>query len=189
MKTLTEILEKNLVGKRVLGLFILANIVYILMLVVTIPRTMDFSNGMDLLDMMPMGYDWAYVDKLFSNLGEEGRSTYLTLQLPIDMLYPFLFGISYCLVIAYFLNKLNRLHSPYIFLCLLPILAGIADYLENFGIISMLKGYPDLSEFSVNMTSIFSVVKSTSTSVFFIAIIIMLLILGFQAISRKKVRA
>ncbi|AKP53147.1 hypothetical protein [Cyclobacterium amurskyense] len=178
-----------MVGKRVLGLFILANIVYILMLVVTIPRTMDFSNGMDLLDMMPMGYDWAYVDKLFSNLGEEGRSNYLTVQLPVDMLYPFLFGISYCLVIAYFINKLNRLHSPCIFLCLLPILAGIADYLENFGIISMLKGYPDLSEFSVNMTSIFSVVKSTSTSVFFIAIIIMLLILGFQAISRKKVRA
>ena len=31
---------------------------------VTIPKTMEFSNGMKLLDMIPTGYDWNYVNEL-----------------------------------------------------------------------------------------------------------------------------
>ena len=68
---------------------------------------MAFSNGMKLLDMMPTGYNSEYVYALFETLGVEGRFTYLYNQIPIDMIYPFLFGISYCLLIAYFLRKLN----------------------------------------------------------------------------------
>ena len=129
MKRLTRFIEKNISGKKVLGLFILTNVVYTFMLTVTIPKTMEFSNGMKLLDMMPTGYDLDYVNELFSLLGENGRLTYLTNQIPVDMIYPLLFGLSYCLLLGYFLKKLNKLNSPYSFLCLLPIIAGIADYL------------------------------------------------------------
>jgi hypothetical protein len=49
---------------------------------------------MRLLDMMPTGYDFNYIVKLFSALDENGRKTYLTSQIPVDMIYPLLFGIS-----------------------------------------------------------------------------------------------
>ena len=186
MKRLTELIERNISGKKVLGLFILTNAVYMFMLTVTIPNTMGFSNGMKLLDMIPTGYDLNYVSELFSSLGENGRKTYLTNQIPVDMIYPLLFGLTYCLLLAYFLNKLNKLNAPYTYLCLLPIIAGIADYLENFGIITMLKSYPDLTEIAVKTTNSFSLIKSISTSVFFIVLIIVLIILGFKAINRKK---
>lgn len=189
MKRLTKFLEKNISGKKVIGLFILTNVVYFFMLTVTIPRTMGFSNGMDLLDMIPTGYDLNYVSELFSSLGENGRKAYLTSQIPVDMVYPLLFALTYCLLLAYFLKKINKLIAPFTYLCLLPIIAGIADYLENFGIITMLKSYPDLTEIAVDTTNTFSLIKSISTSVFFIILIIVLIILGFKAINRKNTSA
>jgi len=189
MKRLTKLIEKNISGKKVLGLFILTNAVYIFMLTVTIPKTMEFSNGMKLLDMMPSGYDLNYVSELFSSLGENGRETYLTSQIPVDMIYPLLFGLSYCLLLGYFLKKLNKLNSPYLYLCLLPVIAGISDYLENIGIITMLNNYPDLTETMVNATNTFTVLKSTSTSIFFIALIVILIILGIKFVKRNKTSA
>lgn len=177
---LNKIIEKNISGKKALGLFILTNLVYVYMLMVTIPKTMALANGMKLLDMMPTGYDFDYVIKLFSALGDNGRETYLTSQIPVDMIYPLLFGITYCLIMAYFLKKLNKLNTLYRYLCLLPIIAGIADYFENIGIIFMLNNYPDFTETSINITSICSVVKSTSTSVFFISLVVILTLVGIR---------
>jgi len=185
MKRLTKFIEKNISGKKVLGLFILTNLVYTFMLTVTIPKTMEFANGMKLLDMMPTGYDLNYVSELFTSLGENGRLTYLTNQIPVDMFYPLLFGLSYCLLLGFFLKKLNRLNSPFIYLCVIPIIAGVADYLENIGIITMLKNYPALKESAVYTTNIFSVIKSISTSIFFIALIIILITLGIKVVNRK----
>jgi len=189
MNRLTKFINGNISGKKVLGLFILTNAVYVFMLTVTIPKTMGFSKGMKLLDMMPTGYDLNYVSELFNSLGEMGRETYLTYQIPVDMFYPLLFGLTYCLLLGYFLKKLNKLFTPFIYLCLLPIIAGIADYLENFGIITMLKSYPDLTEITVKTTNSFSVLKSISTSVFFIVLIIILIILGFKAIYKTETTA
>ena len=183
---LNKILEKNISGKKVLGLFILTNLVYAFMLMVTIPKTMAFANGMKLLDMMPAGYDFNYVKKLFNALDDIGRETYLTSQIPVDMIYPLLFGISYCLVMGYFLKKINKLHTPFIYLCLLPIVAGIADYLENMGIITMLNNYPDITETMVLTSSIFSIIKSISTSMFFVALLIILILLGIKLLTKKS---
>jgi hypothetical protein len=159
------------------------------MLTVTIPKTMEFSNGMKLLDMMPTGYDLNYVNELFTAIGENGRLTYLTNQIPVDMIYPLLFGLSYCLLLGYFLKKMNKLNSQYMYLCLIPIIAGIADYLENIGIIAMLKNYPELTEVAVKTTNSFSLIKSISTSAFFIVLIVMLIILGIKFMKRNKTSA
>ena len=94
MNKLRELTTKNLSGKKVLLLFIVTNIVYLLMLTITIPKTMAYSGEMKLLDMMPMGYNFEYVNHLFESLGEKGRSIYLYHQIPLDMLYPFLFGMG-----------------------------------------------------------------------------------------------
>ncbi|MBT8238352.1 MAG: hypothetical protein KJN65_06885 [Croceitalea sp.] len=189
MTQLTKFLEKNISGKKVLGLFILTNVVYAFMLIVTIPKTMGFSNGMKLLDMMPTGYDLNYVNELFNSLGEIGRETYLTNQIPVDMIYPLLFGLTYSLLLAYFLKKLNKLNSPFTYLCLIPMFAGIADYFEILGIITMLKSYPNLTEISVKTTSTFSLIKSISTTAFFIILIIVFVILGLKTINEKRTSA
>jgi hypothetical protein len=185
MKKLKDLINRNLTGSKVLVLFVLTNIIYAFMLIITIPKTMGFSNGMKLLEMMPTGYNFEYINTLFDTLGEKGREVYLYNQIPVDMIYPFLFGISYCLLIAYFLKKLNKLNSPFFYLCLLPLVAGIADYFENFGIISMLNSYPDLSLFSTTATNIFTILKSMTTTIYMVALIITLIVLGLKTIKRK----
>ena len=185
MKRIRKIIAANLTGKKVLLLFLLTNIVYAVMLTITIPKTMTFSNGLKLLDMMPLGYDLEYINTLFETLGEKGRQVYLTNQLPFDMIYPFLFGISYCLLIGFFLKKLNKLDSLFFYLCFLPIVAGLADYLENFGILTMLYNFPGFSPFTAKVTNVFSMVKSTTTTVYFIALIITLLVLGINKIKER----
>ena len=189
MNKLREIISRNLSGKKVLLLFIITNIVYAFMLIVTIPRTMTFSNGMKLLDMMPMGYNAEYVISLLDTLGNKGREVYLYCQIPVDMIYPFLFGISYCLLIAYFFKKLDKLNSNIFYLCLLPLIGGIADYLENFGIISMLNNFPQLSQIEINFTNIFSMIKSISTTVYFIVLIITLMAFGIKTLNKNKTSA
>jgi hypothetical protein len=173
-------------GKAVLFLFVLTNIVYAIMLAFSIPHVVAFGGGMKLLDMLPVGYELEYVQELFTALGEEGRNAYLSIQLPIDMLYPILFAISYCFLLAWLLQKINKQHSWLFYLCYLPLIAGAADYLENIGIITLLNQFPDLTQQSVQITSLFSVVKSSTTSVYFFVVLIVLILSAWYRLSKRK---
>lgn len=180
------LIKKKLSGKKVLLLFILTNIVYAMMMIFTIPLVMSFSDGMKLLDMMPLGYNVEYVDTLLSVMGESGREAYLLMQIPLDMIYPFLFGISYCLILAYFLNKLGKFETWLYLLCFTPLFAGIFDYFENIGIITLLTTYPNHSIVVVQATNVFSVLKSSFTTIYFMSLIITVVIFGFIKLFRKK---
>ncbi|NMM29098.1 MAG: hypothetical protein HHJ12_17930 [Glaciimonas sp.] len=175
-----NLIKRNLNGKTILLLFILTNIVYTIMLTITIPKVMQFSGGMKILDMMPTGYSAEYVNTFLSTLGEQGRDAYLFKQLPIDMIYPFLFGISYCLVLAYFLNKLGKLESQLFYFCLIPLFSGLFDYCENIGIITMINSYPNNSILLTQITSLFTILKSAATTLYFLSLIIFLMMVGKQ---------
>ena len=172
-----KLVTRNLNGKKILLLFILTNIVYAIMLIITIPKVMSYAGGMKLLDMMPTGYNAGYVNSLLNALGSEGRNAYLFQQIPIDLIYPFLFGITYCLLYAFIIKKLNKLNSFFFYFCYIPILAGLFDYLENIGIITLLKGYPENITTMSRITSIFSVLKSTLSTIYFVSLIIVFLAL------------
>jgi hypothetical protein len=182
-----DCIKRNINTKTVLLLFILCNIVYAVMLIVTIPAVMQYSGGLKILDMMPTGYDVQYVHSLFNALGTAGRDSYLHRQLPLDLIYPFLFGISSCLVLAYFLNKLEKLDSWLFYLCILPLFSSLFDYGENIGIINMLKDYPNISALQVQTTSVFTILKSVLTTIYFIILIITLLALAKNKLFIRKI--
>lgn len=188
MSTLKEKLETSwwTQGKTVLWLFIITNLVYVFMLTVTIPEVMNFAEGMKLMDMLPSGYDFQYVITLLNTLGAEGREVYLYQQIPADMIYPGLFGISYCILLLYFLKKLNKLNTSLIYLSLLPLIGGLFDYFENIGIIIMLRRFPDLSENLVSVTNVFTIIKSIATTVYFIVLLITLIVLALSFLKKKK---
>ena len=171
-----DLIKRNINGKKVLLLFVLTNIIYVFMLTVTIPKVISFSGGMKILDMMPTGYDADYVNTLLSSLGVKGRDAYLYNQLPVDLIYPFMFAISSMLVLAYFLNKIGKFDSNLFYFCLIPLGSGLFDYSENIGIIMMLKSFPDNSILLSQVTSVFSIVKSFSTIFYFVILISFLLV-------------
>ncbi len=185
MGPIRDIVHKNSTGTKTLFLFLLASAVYVFMLTITIPNVMCHAPGMNLLDMMPMGYGPEDVRHLFEALGPEGRNAYFWEQLPIDMVYPLLFGVSNALVLAYVLKKLDKFERPLFYLCLIPLLAGLADYLENIGILVMLNDYPILSTGIVTKTSVFSLAKSSLTTIHFLGLLMVLGALGLKILRKK----
>jgi hypothetical protein len=180
-----DLIIRNIQGKKVLILFAIANIVYVFMLFITIPKVMSFSGGMKLPDMLPTGYNADYVNALLSELGEKGRNAYLFKQIPVDMVYPFLFGVSWCLVLSWFLNKLRKLNGSLIYLCLLPLFAGLFDYLENIGMIVILNRYPDNPDFLTQATNVFTILKSLLSTFYFITLIAVVVAFGIKKILKK----
>lgn len=177
-----ERMNKTVNGKTVLFLLIVTNAVYVYMLLVSIPKVIGFSGGLKIPDMMPTGYEPEYIIPLLEKLGEQGRNVYLYQQIPVDLCYPFLFGITYCMTILYLLQKLQKLNHETFYLCLLPVMGGIFDYLENFGIIQMLSSFPEISIAFIKLSAFFTVFKSMLSSISFVVIIVLLLML-----LRKKI--
>ncbi len=174
MPNILNLLSKYASGKNVIILLIITFSVYGFMLMVTIPNIMNYANNMELLDMQPTGYDANYAKTLFDSLGEEGRDAYLFRQIPVDMIYPFLFALTYSLLLIYLFQKGFNLSSKIKYFALVPILGGLFDYLENFSIIFMLFIYPEFSDALANTSNIFSILKSLFTTLFFILLLIAL---------------
>ncbi len=181
---------RNAGGRKALFFFVIAGMLYAFMLVVTIPEVMRFSGGTKILDMMPTGYDAAYVKQLFDALGIEGRQVYLTHQHPVDMIFPFFSAVGFSLVMAWILKKLGKLNSLWFILCYLPFFAGAFDYLENFGIISLLIRYPSISVGWVKIFNVFSILKSIITTIYSVGFLILLVWWTvFEIIQFRKIRS
>ena len=115
--------------KKLWILFIITTSVYAYLMLVTVPALKAMAGGMDILDVPPF-YDATYIQELLRRLGEEGRHFYLYRQIPVDMIYPGLFAITYYQLIRFFLEKLSQ--RKLLFLSYFPIIGGISDYLENY---------------------------------------------------------
>jgi hypothetical protein len=181
MKNLINIAQRYSTGKVVFILFVITMIVYITMLSYSIPLVSAFAPELPLFDLSPAGYSFAYANELLMALGAEGRTVYMTTQLPLDFMYPGLFSITYSLMLVWILGKLVCATSKVHYLALIPFLAGIFDYIENVYIIKMIVSFPDLQESTVEVGSLFTLLKSGFTTVFFI-----LLTVGFLLLLKKK---
>jgi len=156
------------------------------MLAITIPKVMSFSGDLKLLDMIPFGYDIDYVNTLMAALGKKGRQAYLFNQIPLDMFYPGLFGITYCIIFAYFLKQIGKFESKLYYICLLPLFAGLFDYFENFGIITILSTYPANLDFLSQTTSVFSILKASTTTIYYFFLIIILVVFGIKKLRGRR---
>ena len=181
MEKLIRLLQKYGTGKVVSLLLIVTMAVYLTMLLYTIPAVIAFAPDMMLFDLLPTGYTPEYAASLLAALGAEGRATYLTLQLPLDFLYPGLFAITYSLLLTWLFSKAAVADSKIFYFSLVPILTGLFDYIENGFIVLLLRSYPDISSSIVELASFFTLLKSGFSTVFFI-----LLFWGLVRFIKKK---
>ncbi len=181
---MNQFITKHATGKKVLLFVIISGIIYALMALVTVPNLLAHSNGWKILDMMSKGYDFEYVKDLFEKLGVEGRNAYLYQQIPLDLIFPLLYGPGSFLLMVYLFKKIDVKNAKVYYLCLVPVVGAVFDYFENFGTIRLLNNYPDISSSFVQMNSFFTILKSGFITLFFIILIITFLVFLF-----KKVKA
>ncbi len=185
MKNIIGYIQKAATGKIVLIFLIPAMIVYFIMLGYTIPGIEQYASGMKIFDLSPTGYSFDYAVELLNTLGEKGRALYLTQQLPLDFIYPGLFAISCSLLLAWLFGRRFNAHSKIYFFSLLPLVAGLFDYVENILILNMLISYPAVSELNVLMASTMTVLKSGITTIFFLVLIVGIL-LSLRRLKKKE---
>lgn len=176
-----EKLQKIATGRLVWFLFGITIFVYLIILFYSIPSVTQQSPEMRLFDMSPSGYTHAYAKELLDSIGSTGRERYLKLQLPIDFIYPGLFAVTYSLMLIWLFGKRFNPQSKVFYLALIPMGAGLFDYFENLGIILMLKSFPNLNPFIVELSSVFSILKSAFTIGFYF-----LLCFGLISLYTKK---
>lgn len=184
MKT---IINQNLNGRTVLLMVTMTQIIYFIMLKVTIPMVESYAEGMPILDMIPFGSGYEYTINLLQNLGADGRLLYRSVQLPIDMAYPLFFAISYGMLIFYLLKQLGYNYSYFKYLPFIPAAAGLFDYLENISIMKILNGYPDVSVFEVTVSNSMTIAKSSFVMVSVLMITALSLLFVYQKWIKKSI--
>ncbi|WP_428225266.1 hypothetical protein [Flavobacterium sp.] len=175
-------IQKHLQGKKVALWLLLSQIVFILMLGLQVPNT-NFTDT-KIFDARVTGYSFEEAQLLLEKLGAEGRHVYLTQQLPLDMVFPFLFAVSCCLFLAFFLKKINALESSLKYGIYLPIVANTFDYLENFSVMRLLISHPTVSKELVRFSSTCTIIKYVLTAFYFLVLIFVLLKILFKYIKK-----
>lgn len=119
-------------------------------ILITMGQLSEVSGGMPILDFEP-GYDRARVREVFTAYGPEGMALYGRIQ-ALDLINPAL----YSLLAAALTGMLWQGRS---WVALLPLLAALGDYAENITLYLLARGFPELPEGLVALSSTLSLVK------------------------------
>ena len=139
--------------------------IYGLMLVLTAPRVTAHTGGMTLPDLMPLGYDHAYMVELYRRLGEAGSEAYRT-QIALDMVYALFFWMNTTLLIVFLYKKLHYENARFFWWILLfPFLAGMLDVVENIFFYSFTLSHNFITPSVVKASSVISIGKYSSIAV------------------------
>lgn len=155
--------------------------IYLLMIFGTLAH-IETLSGLRPFDMRPGGYTVEQANLLLSALGSSGRRYYLMRQIPLDLAYPALMALTLVSLLKWLrLQDVNhRLVQIGIWF---STWAALTDYLENVGICLMILSWPEIFANTVLVASVATTVKSGLTTV---AVLIVLLGVGFWAF--KKIR-
>ncbi len=160
-------------ASRILLFWCAAMLVYFLMVFGSL-ADIERITGVRAFDMRPNGYSYADALALISALGEEGRRVYLTMQIPLDTVYPALLAISSASSLYWLSQSFGSTARWYRAVAALAYLAAIADYAENGLIVWMLNAGLGVPEALVTTASLASVSKSFFSTIVFTALLIAL---------------
>lgn len=140
-------------------------------------------------DMTPLDLQEHYtpqsVSAFMEKLGDTGRMFYTRLLIMLDFAFPLAYSLFWAAAIVFFWSRFLPRDSRIMYICLLPLAAGLADWLENLLILSMLFSYPKI----VNMVAMLAD-SMTNLKNILLWISLLLLLLGLLLyLARLVVRA
>lgn len=118
-------------------------------------------------------YTTEEVCTFMEKLGESGRTFYARMLLMLDFAFPLSYTLFWSAAIAFLLGRFLPCNSKLMYISLLPFIAGLADWLENILILSMLFSYPKIINMVVVLASLMTNIKDL-----FMWISLLLIVLG-----------
>ena len=148
----------------------------------------EITGGATILDMT-FTTSPSQVYAVLDALGRSGRAFDLTHIVPLDLVFPFTYGLFLALGISWGLSRLLPEGSPWLLLNLAPVLAAAADYAENAGVITLLLTYPARLDFVAWFVSIMYAVKFLFSAISFITFFAALAGVAIVSLSRGRGRS
>lgn len=176
-----RILSKH-AGMIAVGSGMIAALIYLLMISVTLAH-IEMISGRVPFDMRPFGYGPTETTALLEALGVEGRKYYLSHQIALDTLYPAVLALTLISTICWFVQRTPDTRLLRIGI-VLSIGSALFDYAENLGIVAMIWSWPEVSIPLVYAVSTATILKSVSTTV----AVLSLLLVGFVWTRQSKSR-
>ncbi|HMO40202.1 MAG TPA: hypothetical protein PKC76_02070 [Saprospiraceae bacterium] len=99
--------------------------------------------------------------QLLDALGEAGRAQYQQIELTLDVLYPLIYTGFLVFLLSLLYKKTLRPDSLWRLLNLLPFVVLIADFIENAGIVQLIRRFPERADAIAGWTSVANQVKWT----------------------------
>lgn len=127
----------------VTAVFAATVVVFAVMHLLTFPHLAEIAGSRP-FDTRFLGYDRAAAVAFLKALGPIGRGEYLQVQLALDTVFPFLYGVSLSLILAEIFGRAG-LSARLAFLAAILVVAPTAalDLAENAAIAEMLRRPPD----------------------------------------------
>lgn len=145
----------------------------------------EITGGPTILDMT-FTTSPADVYAVLGALGEAGRAFDLTHIVPLDLVFPFSYGLFLSVAVTWLLLRSVPNESPWIRVNLLPVIAATADYCENAGVVTMLFTYPARLDPVAAFTSAMYVVKFAFSALSFLALFGALALWGIMALKKTQ---
>ncbi|KIN62967.1 hypothetical protein Z946_1830 [Sulfitobacter noctilucicola] len=167
-----RILSKH-AGFIAVGSGLVAASLYLLMITVTLAHIQAISGQVP-FDMRPFGYGPIEAATLLEALGAKGRAYYLSYQITLDTLYPAMLALTLISTILWFGKRMSNRRPIHVGVAL-SIASTLFDYVENLGILVIIRSWPELSVSLVYVVSTATILKSLATT---LAVVLVLLV-GF----------
>ena len=175
MKNLKEFKPNKMTKALIIISGALTAVICLVMNLILIPQIESTTEGFRCFDMNSFGYTYEQAQQFLALLSEQGRNTYLHIQLPLDFVYPIAYCIFFSLAILYLSKRKTLLIAA-------PILLAAFDYTENICSIIMLKS----TELSKSLASFASFVTVFKSVLMYISIGIILVYIVIRLVKRKK---
>ena len=170
---MTDRIPSKRIGMIAVGSGMIAALIYLLMINVTLAH-IEMVSGHVPFDMRPFGYGPTDATTLLEALGVEGRKYYLSHQITLDTLYPAILALTLIATICWFGQRIRNTRLLR-FGIVFSIGSALFDYIENLGIVAMIWSWPEVSVPLVYAVSTATILKSVSTTV----AVLFLLLAGF----------
>lgn len=128
--------------------------------------------GLTPLDLQD-SYTTEEVCNFMEKLGEAGRMFYTRMLLVLDFAFPLSYTLFWSAAVYFLLSRFLPCNSKLMYISLVPFVAGLADWLENLLILSMLFSYPKIVNITVMLAGLMTGIKDL-----FMWISLLLIILG-----------
>jgi hypothetical protein len=130
-------------------------------------------------------YTITEITAAFNTLGQAGLNVWVQAHM-LDFLFP----LTYMFAMAFGLNmELRRLisgNSKAKLLVLIPLMAGIADYIENILILTQIAAYPNLSGVVITIASAITSMKWILLGLGFLIIFLLIPAVAYRRLSKTK---